>query len=377
MLQRAFDNTEDNVMIKKYYVAIAVCSLLAAIQAPGLARADSLKDKLDNLQISGFVDGSVSGSNVNSKTTPGALNNWGTGLDQVELDVMYHKDNVGLRFDLNMFPSSQPTPGASPTVYTTTTDNSLLEQGYMTYTVPSLLDKGLTFTFGKFNAPIGWELLDPNQMYQYSHAMTFLYAIPTNLIGGMVSGAYGMVDASLYYTNHADTNGVQVNGMKTFGGRIGITPMDGVNLGISYIHDATANNPTGLVAAPGAQTIDIDATYTGIKGLILGGEYNEGRGWQGVTAGVPIKSRSWFVTANYALTDIFGVTARYENANFDRSTAGSTTALTGAVTAALGEGFGALVELREDRNTKVAADINGTPGSSIVTSWAMEMTYSF
>ena len=221
---------------------------------PSMASADSLKDKLDKMQISGFVDTSVSGSNVananGSKTR-------GTGLDQVELDLTYNEDRVGMRFDFNVFPSSAGSP----------TNDSLMEQGYITYTVPNVGDSGLTFTMGKFNAPIGWELLDPNDMYQYSHALVFNYGLPTNLTGLMLSGSYGMVDVHAYWTNGMDTNSTQPKGMRTFGGRIGITPFKGINVGFSYIQDKNTNNnsTTAALTNPASKITDIDFTYDGIE----------------------------------------------------------------------------------------------------------------
>ncbi len=335
---------------------------IGMITAPALADADSLKDKLDNLQVSGFVDASLSGSNLSN---PNGTKNRGVGLDQVELDVEYHEGNVGLRFDLNAFPSAG---GA-------VTNNSLFEQGYITYTVPSVGDDGLTFTFGKFNAPIGWELLDPNDMYQFSHALVFNFGVPTNLTGAMVSGKYGMIDATAYWTNGTDVNGLQANGMKTFGGRLGISPVKGLNIGISYIQDKNRNN-TSTVAVNGnpASTItDIDLTYDGIENLLIGAEYNENKNFQAVG----VRSRGAMVMMHYDFTDMFGATLRYDYFDFDRAIQGKSTAYTGAVTAALGGGLGALVEVRQDKNTAAGTDPNGTPFGNNVVSYAFEMTYGF
>ena len=350
--------------MKKSFIMATAIIMMSSFGAIGQAKADSLKDKLDKIQISGFVDASTFTSNVNSKTTAGTANASGTGLDQVELDVEYTDGNIGLRFDL------QATPSAGGNV----TQDGLIEQGYMTYTFP-VLDDGLTFTYGKFNAPIGWELLDAPDMYQFSHALTFSYLIPTNLIGGMFSGAMGPVDAAIYYTNGADSNGLQASGsMKTFGGRLGITPIEGFNVGVSYLNDKNTNG----AGSPASTILDIDATFTGIEGLTLGGEYNSGKGQQGVTAGVAQKSQGYFIVANYALTDMFGVTGRYEVADFDTAVVGKTTDTTVALTAALGDGLGALVEFRTDKNTNLAAaDANGTPAQKTVTSYAFEMTYAF
>jgi len=329
---------------------------LGLMATPAFANAGSLKDKLDNIQVSGFVDTSYSGSNAGAPTTKGF------GLDQVELDVEYHEGNVGLRFDLN----------ASPSTAGNVTNNSLFEQGYITYSIPglSLLDEdGLTFTFGKFNAPIGWELLDAPDMYQFSHALVFNYGLPTNLTGAMLSGSAGMVDASVYYTGGLDLNGTTAGGAKTFGGRLGVTPIEGVNVGFSYIQDKNTNG----IGASALKITDIDATINLIENLLIGAEYNETKNMQG--AG--IRTKGFMLMSHYDFSDMFGATVRYDYFDFDRATAGKSTAYTGAITAALGGGLGALVEVRTDKNGSAVLDPNNTPANKNVTSYAFEMTYGF
>jgi len=347
--------------------AMAALLGLGMMAAPTFASADSLKDKLDNIQVSGFVDTSYSGSNAGAPTTKGF------GLDQVELDIEYHEGNVGLRFDLNAFPSDSNAGGANGgTGAGALTGDGLFEQGYITYSIPGLPllgEDGLTFTLGKFNAPIGWELLDAPDMYQFSHALVFNYGLPTNLTGAMLSGSVGMVDASVYYTGGLDKNGVSAGGAKTFGGRLGVTPMEGLNVGFSYIQDKNTNG-IGLAAL---KIMDVDATIELIENLLIGAEYNETKNMQG--AG--IRTQAVMLMGHYDFTDMFGATVRYDYFNFDRATAGKSTAYTGAVTAALGGGLGALVEVRSDKNGAAAVDVNGTPANTSITSYAFEMTYGF
>jgi len=336
--------------------AMAVLLGLGLMAAPAFANAGSLKDKLDNIQISGFVDVSYSGSNAGVPTTKGF------GLDQVELDVEYHEGNVGLRFDLN----------ASPSAGGNVTNDGLFEQGYITYSIPGLPllgEDGLTFTFGKFNAPIGWELLDAPDMYQFSHALVFNYGLPTNLTGAMLSASAGLVDASIYYTSGLDMNGTTSGGPKTMGGRLGITPLEGVNVGISFIQDRNTNG----IGQPTLKILDIDATIELVENLLIGGEYNETKNMQG--AG--IRTKGYMLMGHYDFTDMIGATVRYDYFDFDRATAGKSTAYTGAITAALGGGLGALLEVRSDKNGSVGTDPNGTTFGTTVTSYAFEMTYGF
>ena len=64
------------------------------------------------------------------------------------------------------------------------------EQGYVTRSRAGSQDLEGNYpilTFGKFNAPIGFELLDAPDMYQYSHSLVFSRGLPTNLTGAMLA----------------------------------------------------------------------------------------------------------------------------------------------------------------------------------------------
>jgi len=327
--------------------SVALAASLGLCAAPAIA--GSLGDKLDNLNISGFVDGSFSGQNapVGTKTSTGF------GLDQVELDVEYSKGNIGFRFDLN------GTPSAGGNV----TQDGLFEQGFVYYTFEGVLDEGITFTFGKFNAPIGWELLDAPDMYQFSHALVFNNGLPTNLTGASLAGKVGMFDAVVYYSNQVDTNGVTTTGIRAAGGRLGITPMEGANVGISYL---TQGNP-GFIAT---RTLDVDFTYNAIENLMIGGEFNQ-------VKTVNVTSEGYFITLHYDFLPMLGATYRFGAWDNDKNIAGKTTSNTVALTTTLGDGFGALGEYRTINNSTATATGDGFPANFNTKAYAFEMTYSF
>jgi len=324
--------------------AAAALMGLGMLAAPAIAQAEGLTDKLNNLQISGFVDAAYFDSDAIGT-------NGGITLDQIELDIEYSSGNVGLRFDLE---SSGDGFGGTP-----------FEQGYIYYTFPGAGDDGVTFTFGKFNAPIGWELLDAPDMYQYSHALVFDNGLMTNLVGASIAGsaADGMVDLVVYVANGTDTNAANAggSGLGTWGGRLGVSPVDGVNIGVSYV---TGDNIAGVFQAKKFTMVDIDMTLELIDNLIIGAEYNKTNNWTGVGQ----KSNGWFVVGNYGFNDMFGATLRFGQFTFDEAVADRSTAITGALTAALGDGLGALIEVRRDSAITLA---------TATTSYAFEMTYGF
>lgn len=136
---------------------------------------------MEGLDISGFVDASYfydanSGSNS-------------FGFDQAEVDIEKTFGEVGsVRVDVEWV--SDGVGGFDLDA----------EQGYVTFK-PSV-HNSVSFKFGKFNAPIGFELLDAPDMFQFSHALVFDNGLPTNLTGLMVSTQINpTTDLSLYVCN--------------------------------------------------------------------------------------------------------------------------------------------------------------------------------
>jgi len=314
-------------------------------------------------EISGFVDSSyVVDDNADTNTF---------GLDQVEINITKEiKDWASLRFDLNHAPNG----GGAETA------DAIVEQGYLTITPPG----GITLTFGKFNAPIGFELLDAPDMYQYSHALVFTNGLPTNLTGLMASGALGeTIDFSAYVANGWDNN-PDTNKNKTVGGRIGITPMEGVNLGFSAITGDDSDQ-----AKENMTVFDIDGTITMIPNLTVGLEFNWGKENKdsSVTSGEDADWFGYLVMGHYDYSDWGGITVRYDY--FDDEDGGRLTraaaatdnkdvrqAFTVSPTFVIGDGFGALFEYRHDFSDNKIFDDNGTLVDSNDT-FVFEMTYAF
>tara|TARA_B100000959_G_scaffold21478_1_gene20748 strand:+ start:160755 stop:161777 length:1023 start_codon:yes stop_codon:yes gene_type:complete len=308
----------------------------------------------EGITISGFVDTSYYSNALDGSST--------FGLDQAEVDFEKTVEGLGgLRLDLQHLNN-------------TDTGDEVMEQGYVWLD----LTAGTNLTFGKFNAPIGFELGDPNEMYQFSHAMVFDYGLPGNLTGAMVSGGSGIIDFAVYAVNGWDLI-ADDNKEKTIGGRIGLTPMEGVNLGVSHISGKEG------AASDNLSVLDVDLTITTIENLTIGGEFNSGTHAKAsvVTAGADATWAGWLVMANYAFTDKVALTLRYDE--FDdkdgaRLGSGITekrNAVTISPSYAIGDGFGVLAEYRLTKsNQKVFADADGNLQDSI-SEMAVEFTYSF
>ncbi|MBF0170211.1 MAG: porin [Nitrospinae bacterium] len=337
--------------MNKLLLAFTALALVATVSP---AKAD------DGVTISGFVDTAYYTNNNSEEST--------FSLDQAEIDIKKTVEGVGsLRIDL------QAVRGAA-----NTTDD-LLEQGFVTANLGPV-----ALTFGKFNAPIGFELLDPNEMYQYSHAMVFDYGLPTNLTGAMLSGAFGMFDAAVYVVNGWDLM-ADDNKDKTIGGRLGITPVEGANVGLSYITGKEGSDAEGGVPA-NLSVMDVDFKVTMIEKLTVGGEYNAGtaEGASAVSAGKDATWTGFLVMANYAITDSIGITGRYDSfhdkdgARLGSGVDETRNAITVSPSYLFGEGMGVLAEYKmttSDFKDAFTKKDGSTTDSQ--TEIAVEFTYSY
>ncbi|MBI5816663.1 MAG: outer membrane beta-barrel protein [Nitrospinae bacterium] len=352
-----------------------VLGLMALFFAASFSPAQAV-DLADGFKLTGFVQTDYDNQDRSGVST--------FTLEEAEVDVEKSiKDVGGMRFDLNYRSSDRMTAVSAKAGETTATVAGLadvsLEQGFVWINLPA----GLKLTVGKFNAPIGFELVDPNQMFQYSHAMVFIYGLPTNLTGVNLSGAAGIVDFQVYGVNGWDKL-QDDNKDKTIGGRLGITPLEGVNVGLSYItgkEGSDANN----AAANNLSAFDVDATITSVKGLTIGAEFNSGKFEKQsvVNPGGDAEWSGFLVMVNYAITDKVSLTARYDTfddkggARFGSGVKEKRDAITIAPTYTFTPGFIARAEYRMTKSDqKVFVDKDGNSNDS-VTDIALDFVYSF
>lgn len=305
-------------------------------------------------QISGFVDASYFYDGSSGENT--------FGHDQIEVDVEQAIGEIGtIRADVEWVNDGEGGFALDA------------EQGYVTFH-PSYLGP-VNLTFGKFNAPIGFELLDAPDMYQYSHALVFNYGLPTNLTGAMFSAGFDPgIDMCFYVCNGWDQN-VDHNTGKTAGGRFGYTYGDLGCVGLSAIYGADGQSEGDHLSV-----VDLDVTMTPHERLTLGGEFNYGSDENGDDT---YHWTGFLMMAHWDFTDWFGTTVRYDFFDDqDGTRLGSNMietrqAFAIAPTFSLGHGMGALLEFRIDASDEeVFSNKDGDPAKS-ATGFAFEMTYGF
>ncbi len=307
---------------------------------------------LEQTTINGFVDGSYM-ANMNSGDNT-------FGFDQGEIDLERMVDDIGiaLRVDFEFF-----------------SNGARVEQGYMNWQLPFAPAVGVTF--GKFNAPIGWELLDPNDMYQYSHSLLFDFCLPTNLTGAMFSvDLTERVNLLAYVANGWDLN-TDDNSTKTVGGRLGID-LRKFNIGVSGIMGVFEPDQTKT-----RTVIDVDVTFMPAENWIFGGEFNMGTVTDDDPLPTELDEYTWtgfMVMTHYDFNNWLGLTGRYDSVmdtDMYIFAAETRSSFTVAPTFVLGPGLGALIEFRMDMaDEDIFLDADNKPVGSENTV-AFEMTYTF
>ncbi|MEZ4649271.1 MAG: porin [Candidatus Eisenbacteria bacterium] len=327
--------------------SIAACSAVAVPAAHA-----------EGTTLSGFVDASYFGEFSGD--------NGEFGLDQVEIDVEHEAtEKAGLRADLEWVKDGEEYIAQ-------------VEQAYATY-APA---PDWTLTFGKFNAPIGFELLDPTDVYQFSHSLVFDYGLPTNLTGLSVARTFGNgFDVIAHVSNGWDRQTASRN--VTVGGRAGFA-QDALTLGVSAI-SGKEDLGEETYATLKRTVVDVDASYA-LERVLFGGEFNLGSAEHN---GFDADWTGFLLMAHATVNELLGITARVDWFDdpdgyvfgyvfTDASESGETRqSFTLSPTLYLGGGVGALLELRMDKSDRdVFLDSDGEPTDTSM-SGAFEVTYGW
>ncbi|MBI3092456.1 MAG: outer membrane beta-barrel protein [Candidatus Tectomicrobia bacterium] len=346
------------------------------------AKAEPEKEALAPLKTSpgielhGFVDGSFTASNREDVGDGNARSSF--QIDSVELDIIKPVGNrAGFRVDLDY--NRDAAGGFSVDV----------EQAIMSVK----LGRGVMADFGKFNVPIGWELLDAPDLYQFSHSNVFNLGIPSLATGvRLLQQPVGWFDWQVYLVNGWDTNHDN-NDTKTVGGRFGFTPRKWLNVGLSAITGAEQDDDT----RNNRVVLDLDYTIKPTEKLLVGGEFNYGREEDEpfVLAAGRTADADWFgvlITVHYDLLSWLGFTWRFDYFNDEDgarvaafgapllSDAGGQElkSFTFAPTFKITDNLGGLLEYRHDWSSRdTYLERGGLRARDNRDSVAVELTYKF
>jgi hypothetical protein len=196
-------------------------------------------------------------------------------------------------------------PGSSDFTGTTPFD---LTQANVTYNAP--LGKGLQFTFGKFATPMGAEVIEAIDNFNYSRSLLFNYAIPFTHTGLKTYYAFSDVFNAAFYLVNGWDNTTDNNTGKTVGLSFGVTPVKPVNLAFNFMYGPEQDNNNSNERF----LFDWVGTFTATKNLtfVLNTDYATE---QGVLTALGVRDTKWYGIAGYAkysVNDWFAVALRGE-----------------------------------------------------------------
>ena len=292
-------------------IALMLCvpSLAGAEEAAAPAEEAS-----SGVSVSGFIDTSAY---MPFTGVAEADKKVSFGVDQVELDFESSPvAGLTVRADLNVFPAGGAVVA-----------DDLIEQAYLEYYFGGGSD-GFSLTVGKTNAPIGIEVLDPVDMYQYSHGLLFSFATPSNLTGVFAGYDEGAISAKVWVANDWDTPSSP--DLPNFGGRFQYAFEDLGHVGLSTTFEQGSD----------FLMVDLDSALQ-FGDITLFVEANMGMVDSEIAIGALGK-------VNYAISDSYSVTGRFDY--LDQSKTGGYKGMsgTGAFLFAVNDNFIGAVEVRAD-----------------------------
>ena len=171
----------------------------------------------DNLSLSGFLDMSSVMTDDGKETTAGL------SFDQLEVDFHYNYGSVTARADIDS------TGGADASTV-------MLEQGFVTYTLPEDILPGASITAGRFLSTFGFESAEPTGLYQYSVSEGIPYPGYQNGVAVSVQpvkevGIYAAVLSGVWDVNDKD---VKNPGFET---QVSLTPVEQVTAKVGFAMD--------------------------------------------------------------------------------------------------------------------------------------------
>ena len=203
------------------------------------------------------------------------------------------QSRLGFRLDFNVGPATDMVHAAEPAG---SGQFRNLQQGYVTYLAP--LGRGLQIDVGKMVTPLGAEVIETKDNWNYSRSLLFALAIPYYHMGARLTYAFGdrFAIAGLIVNGWNDV--VENNDRKTFGVQATFKPTSKLSIVQGYMVGPEQTDDDEDIR----QVSDTIVTYAAVPWLSLMANYDIGRDrvdgapvqWQGVALYARVTATSWW-----------------------------------------------------------------------------------
>ncbi len=199
----------------------------------------------------------------------------------------------GFRIDLDYGPTANIVHGSEPggtAIYQN------IEQAYVSYLAPA--GTGLQLDFGEFVSPIGNEVIETKDNWNYGRSLLFAWAIPYYHAGGRITYSPNSKVTVQGLIANGWNNVTDNNTAKSVGGSVTLKPTGALTIieNVMFGPEQNADNNDWRKLS------DTILTYTATKTLTLAANYDYGRdtvsgaavSWQGVAGYVRYQPKDWF-----------------------------------------------------------------------------------
>jgi hypothetical protein len=281
-------------------VQMCLCVLAFAF---ALGSASAEVKVTDNLSLSGFLDMS-SVITYDGDDTSSSLS-----FDQFELDFHFNQGSVTGRVDIDS--RSQPPSGEIDEG-----QRVILEQGYVTYTLPGDILPGASITAGKFLSTFGFEPADPIGHYAISLSEGIPYPGYQNGVAVNVKpvdevGIYAALVSGVWNANDTDVKD------PGFEAQVSLTPVEQVTAKIGFAFEDIVVGDTEETRS------ELNAWAQFTQGpLTLAGEIDMLKNWPSPSGDAIIEDGMHFLgMVNVSLEDVISapvaVTVRFSGIKLD------------------------------------------------------------
>jgi hypothetical protein len=298
--------------------AAAIATTAAATSADDPKPADAPPDFLHSIEVDGFVDGYYGWAfnKVGPQLRNFDINHNNFSLNYVEVAFFKtptDKSRAGFRVDFGAGDTANLVnlfePGGKEYL-------KYVQQAYVSYLVPA--GKGLTIDFGKFVTPMGAEVIESKDNFNYSRSLLFALAIPYYHMGARIGYTVNDKVSLTGYLVNGWNDVIDNNSAKTVGGTLSVKPNAKTGLIVNYLvgkeQAANANGGT-------RNMFDVVASYNPNAKTSLLVNYDYGHDSVGVTSTpgvVTHQAVAWQGIAfglKYQANDKWAFSPRYEYYN--------------------------------------------------------------
>jgi hypothetical protein len=234
-------------------------------------------------------------------------NQFSLNLIELQLDKPVDKDTpLGFRVAVGFGQAMNAVNSSDPSGVNKLPVAQYLKEGYLSYMAP--IGKGLQIDAGKFVTPVGAEVIETNQNWNYSRSLLFYYAIPYYHVGARAKYTFNDKWSLTALAVNGFNNILDINSGKTGGLSLGWNATKKLTITQGYLGGPQQSGNSSAWT----HVSDTVVQYNYTAKLALQANVDYGREEKWVVTGLPADYAGFAGYAKYAVNPNVAVAGRYE-----------------------------------------------------------------